>query len=120
MLARFISQRLTELLGQQFVVDNRGGAGSVMGTQILAKATADGYTLGVMDTAFVINPALAAKLPYDAERDFVFIAIIATSPSLIVTHPGLKVRTVQELIALANANPGRSVSVRRAWALQVT
>jgi tripartite-type tricarboxylate transporter receptor subunit TctC len=107
LLARFVSQRLTELLGQQFVVDNRGGAGSVLGTQILAKAAPDGYTLGVMDTAFAINPAYAEKLPYDAERDFAFIAIIATSPSLIVTHPGLKVRTVQELIALAKRQPGK-------------
>ena len=85
LLARFVTQRFTELLGQQFVVDNRGGAGSVLGTQILSKATPDGYTLGVMDTAFAINPAYAEKLPYDAERDFAFIAIIATSPSLIVT-----------------------------------
>ena len=107
LLARFVSQRLTEVLGQQFVVDNRGGAGSVLGTQILAKATPDGHTLGVLDTAFAINPALAAKLPYDAERDFVFIAIIATSPSLLVTHPGLKVRTVQELIAAAKRQPGK-------------
>jgi tripartite-type tricarboxylate transporter receptor subunit TctC len=107
LLGRFVSQRLTELLGQQFVVDNRGGAGSVLGTQILSKATPDGYTLGVMDTAFAINPGLVEKLPYDAERDFVFIAIIATSPSLIVAHPGLKVRTVQELIALAKRQPGK-------------
>jgi tripartite-type tricarboxylate transporter receptor subunit TctC len=107
LLGRFVSQRLTDLLGQQFVVDNRGGAGSVLGTQILSKATADGYTLGVLDTAFAINPGLAEKLPYDAERDFVFIAIIATSPSLIVTNPGLKVRTVQELIALAKRQPGK-------------
>lgn len=107
LLARFISQRLQEQLGQQLVVDNRGGAGSVLGTQILSKATADGYTLGVLDTAFAINHSLAEKLPYDSERDFVFIAIIATSPSLIVTHPGLKVRTVQELIALARRQPGK-------------
>ena len=107
LLARFISQQLQEQLGQQLVVDNRGGAGSVLGTQILSKATADGYTLGVLDTAFAINHSLAEKLPYDSERDFVFIAIIATSPSLIVTHPGLKVRTVQELIALARRQPGK-------------
>jgi tripartite-type tricarboxylate transporter receptor subunit TctC len=107
LLARFVTQRMTELLGQQFVVDNRGGAGSVLGTQILAKATPDGYTLGVFDTAFAINPVLPQKPPYDSERDFVFIAIIATSPSLIVTHPGLKVRTVQELIAAAKRQPGK-------------
>ena len=107
LLARFVSQRLQEQLGQQLVVDNRGGAGSILGTQILSKATADGYTLGVLDTAFAINHSLAENLPYNSERDFVFIAIIATSPSLIVTHPGLKVRTVQELIALAKRQPGK-------------
>jgi len=107
LLARLISHRLSDTLGQQIVVDNRGGAGSVIGTQLVAKAPPDGYTLGLMDTAFAINPALVNKLPYDAERDFVFVAIIATSPSLLVTHPGLKVRTIQELVAAAKQNPGK-------------
>jgi tripartite-type tricarboxylate transporter receptor subunit TctC len=107
LLGRFVAQRLTELLGQQFVIDNRGGAGSVLGTQIVAKAAPDGYTLGIFDTAFAINPALPHKLPYDPEKDFAYIAIIATSPSLLVTHPGLKVRTVQELIAAAKRQPGK-------------
>ncbi len=107
LLGRFVSQRLTDILGQQFIVDNRGGAGSILGTQILAKSTPDGYTLGVLDTAFAINHSFADKLPYDSERDFVFVAIIATSPSLIVTHPGLKVRTVPELIAAAKRQPGK-------------
>ncbi len=107
LLARFVSPRLGELLGQQVVVDNRGGGGSVVGTQILAKSAPDGYTVGVFDTAFAINPSVAEKLPYDSERDFVFIAIIATSPSLLVTRPGLKVRTIQELVALAKSQPGK-------------
>ncbi len=107
LLARFVSPRLGELLGQQVVVDNRGGAGSVLGTQILAKSAPDGYTLAILDTAFAINPSLVEKPSYDAERDFVFIAIIATSPSLIVTHPGLKVRTIQDLVALAKRQPGK-------------
>ena len=110
LLARLVSARLSERLGQQVVVDNRGGAGSVLGAQILAKALADGYTLGLMDTAFAINPSLVDKLPYDAERDFAFVAIIATSPSLLVTHPGLKVRTLQELIAAAKKSPGKITS----------
>lgn len=107
LLARLIAPRLSELLGQQIVVDNRGGAGSILGTQIVAKSLADGYTLGMMDTAFAINPGFADKLPYDADRDFTFVAIIATSPTVMVTHPGLKVRTIQELIAAARANPGK-------------
>ena len=107
LLARFVSPRFSELLGQQVVVDNRGGAGSVVGTQILANAAPDGYTLGVFDTAFAINPSISEKLSYDSERDFVFVAIIATSPSLLITHPGLKVRTIQELVALAKSQPGK-------------
>jgi len=107
LLARLLSPRLTETLGQQIVVDNRGGAGSVLGTQLLAKAPADGYTLGLFDTAFAINPAVLDKLPYVPERDFTFIAIIATSPSLLITHPGLKVRSIQDLIAAAKRSPGK-------------
>ena len=107
LLARLVSQRMGDLLGQQIVVDNRGGAASTLGTQIVAKAAADGYTLGIFDTAFAINPSVTKNLPYDSGRDFAFIAIIATSPSLLVTHPGLKVRTLQELIALAKRRPGQ-------------
>jgi hypothetical protein len=107
LLARLVAPRFSEALGQQVVVDNRGGAGSVLGTQLLAKAVPDGYTLGMMDTAFAINPSLAEKLPYDAERDFSFVGIVATSPSLLVTHPGLKLRTLEELIAAAKRNPGK-------------
>ena len=107
LLARFVSPRLGELLGQQIVVDNRGGAGSVLGTQVLAISAPDGYTLGMFDTAFAINPSIVDKLPYNSERDFVFIAIIATSPSLLVTHPGLKVRSIQELVARARSQPGK-------------
>ena len=107
LLARILTPRLTEALGQQIVVDNRGGAGSIVGTQMVAKSPADGYTIGVFDTAFAINPGFAEKLPYDAERDFTFVAIIATSPTVLVTHPGLKVRTLQELIAAAKASPGK-------------
>ena len=107
LLARLISPRLTELLGQQIVVDNRGGAGSIVGTEMVAKAPPDGYTLGLFDTAFAINPALQEKLPYDARRDFLFISIVATSPTLLVAHAGLKVKTMQEFIAAAKAAPGK-------------
>jgi tripartite-type tricarboxylate transporter receptor subunit TctC len=107
LLARILTTPLSQTLGQQIVVDNRGGAGSIVGTQMLAKSPADGYTIAVFDTAFAINPGFAEKLPYDAERDFAFVAIIATSPTVLVAQPGLKVRTVQDLIAAAKANPGR-------------
>jgi tripartite-type tricarboxylate transporter receptor subunit TctC len=107
LLARLLAPKLTEALGQQIVIDNRGGAGSILGTQIVSRSLADGYTIGIFDTAFAINPGLAEKLPYDAERDFTFVAIIATSPTVLVTHPGLKVKNLQELIAAAKANPGK-------------
>jgi tripartite-type tricarboxylate transporter receptor subunit TctC len=107
LLARLVSPKLSELLGQQIVIDNRGGAASIVGTQIVAKAVPDGYTLGIFDTAFAINPAFADKLPYDAMKDFAFIAIIATSPSLLIANPKLKARTIQDLIAAAKASPGK-------------
>jgi tripartite-type tricarboxylate transporter receptor subunit TctC len=107
LLARLITPRLSENLGQQIVIDNRGGAGSILGTQLIAKAPRDGYTIAMFDTAFAINPGFADKLPYDAERDFTFVAIIATSPTVLVARPGLKARTLAELIAAAKANPGK-------------
>ena len=107
LLARFISPRLGEQLKQQVVVDNRGGAGSMLGTQILAKSAPDGYTLATVDTAFAINPSLMEKLAYDPGRDFTFVAIIATSPSLIVTHPSFKIRSVPDLVAAARRDPGK-------------
>ena len=107
LLARFISPRLGEQLKQQVVVDNRSGAGSMLGTQILAKSAPDGYTLATVDTAFAINPSLVEKLAYDPDRDFTFVAIIATSPSLIVTHPGFKIRSVPDLVAAARRDPGK-------------
>jgi tripartite-type tricarboxylate transporter receptor subunit TctC len=105
-LARIMSPKLVELLGQQIVVDNRGGAGSVIGTDMVARAAPDGYTLGLIDTAFVIQPAVVSRLPYDPVRSFVFIAIIATSPTVLVAHPSLKVKTIPQLVALAKSKPG--------------
>lgn len=105
LLARLISPRLGEVLGQQIVIDNRGGGASILGTDLVAKSPPNGYTIGMMDTAFVINPGFAEKLPYDAERDFTFVAIIATSPTVLVARAGLKLRTLQELVAAAKANP---------------
>ena len=106
LLARLVAPGMGEVLGQQIVIDNRGGGGSIVGTQLLSKSPPDGYTIAMMDTAFAINPGFADKLPYDAERDFAFVAIIATSPTVLVARPGLKVRTLADLIAAAKANPG--------------
>jgi tripartite-type tricarboxylate transporter receptor subunit TctC len=107
LLARLVSPRFSELLGQQIVVDNRGGAGSVVGTEIVAKAASDGYTLGLFDTAFAINRAYLDKLPFDSLKDFAFLAILASSPGLLITHPGLKTKTIPELVAFAKRYPNK-------------
>jgi tripartite-type tricarboxylate transporter receptor subunit TctC len=107
LLARLVTPKLSELLGQQIVVDNRGGAAGVVGAQIVAKAVPDGYTLGLFDTAFAINPGFAEKLPFDSLKDFAFLAILATSPGMIITSPGTKIRSIQELVAFAKKYPGK-------------
>ena len=105
-LARVVVPRLIPVLQQQVIIDNRGGAASNIGTDMVAKAAPDGYTVGLFDTAFVINPTLYAKLPFDPRRDFRAVMVIATGPSVLVVHPSLGVSTVKELIALAKAKPG--------------
>ena len=106
-LARAISARLTETLGQQFIVDNRGGAGGLIGGQIAATSDADGYTLflGSMG-GLAHNPALRPNLPYNPVRDFAGVTLLVTSPFILVVHPGLPANSVRELIALARAKPG--------------
>jgi tripartite-type tricarboxylate transporter receptor subunit TctC len=104
--ARVVTQRLAETLGQPIVVDNRPGAGSLNGTETVAKAPADGYTLLVVAASFTINPALHAKLPFDPVRDFAPVTRLAALPHILVVHPTLPVKSVKELIALAKAKPG--------------
>jgi tripartite-type tricarboxylate transporter receptor subunit TctC len=106
-MIRAIAPELGELLGQQIVVDNRPGGGTVIGTHIVATSRPDGYTLLVADTAYVVNPFLVAKLPYDTLRDFVPVApVSSSSTTLLVVHPSVPVRSVKELIALARTRPG--------------
>jgi tripartite-type tricarboxylate transporter receptor subunit TctC len=106
-LARLIQPHLDRELGQAFVVDNRGGGASQVGTQAIGTAAPDGYTIGVIDSAFVINPGLfAGKLPYDTQRDFAPVSLLATTPLVLVVHPAVPANTAQELVALAKAKPG--------------
>ena len=105
-VARTIAQKLAEGQGQQVVVDNRGGAGGVIGTELAARAPSDGYTLLMVSASHVINPGLR-KLPYDTEKDFTAISIVADVPVILVVHPSLPVRTMPELVALAKAKPGQ-------------
>lgn len=105
--ARTVAQKLGERLGQQVVVDNRGGASTIIGTEIVAKALPDGYTLISAPFNFAVNPSLFRKLPYDPARDFRTVALLGMTPIVLVVHPSVPSRSVRELIALARANPGK-------------
>ena len=106
-VGRLVALRLGEGLGQQIVVDNRGGGGQVIATELGARATPDGYTLLMVSAAHGINPGLLKKLPYDSIKDFAPISLIADSPLVFAAHPSLGVSNIRELIALAKARPGR-------------
>ena len=104
--ARTIDAKLSEGLCRQVVIDNRPGAGSTIGTDLVAKATPDGYTLLMSDTTFGIVPGLYAKLPYDAQRDFQPVTQITGVPVGLVIHPALPAHSVKDLVALAKSKPG--------------
>ncbi len=107
-IARLVGQKLGERLGQQIVIDNRGGAGGVIGTEMAARATPDGYTLTMGTTStHVINVGVYAKLKYDPLKDFDPITLVATTPYLLVLNPGVKANTLAEFIALAKSQPGK-------------
>ncbi|MCK1691893.1 tripartite tricarboxylate transporter substrate binding protein [Bradyrhizobium sp. 145] len=107
-IARLISPEMERTLGQPFIVDNRGGGASMVGTQAVATASPDGHTIGIVDSAFVINPSLfRAKLPYNTKTDFGPISLLATSPLVLVVHPSVPANTLQEFVALAKAQPGK-------------
>jgi tripartite-type tricarboxylate transporter receptor subunit TctC len=103
-MARYIGGALTERLGKQFVVDNRPGAEGIIGTEMVARANPDGYTLLMASTAFVMNPAVM-KLPYDSIKDFDFVATFGRAPVVITVGPSAKVGTLKELVALAKSKP---------------
>jgi len=106
-IARIVGERLSAVLGQPVVVDNRAGAGGVVGTSIAARAAPDGHTLALVFVSHAINPHVYEKLPYDTARDFSPIALAAVSPNVVVVNPALPVKSIPELIALAKAQPGR-------------
>src|ERR1700675_1157154 len=103
--ARFLGQRLQEALGQSFIVDDRPGAGSIIGTEIVAKAPADGYTLLLMSNTHTVNESLVAKKPFTLMKDFVPVAPINYSDLVLVVHPSLPVKSIKELVALAKSKP---------------
>ncbi len=103
--ARALGQGFTEAWGQQVIVDNRPGAGGLIGSEMVAKAVPDGYTLLMAYTSHVTNPALWTRIPYDTQRDFAPVAMVATVPSVLIVHPSLPVRSVRELIEFAKRRP---------------
>jgi tripartite-type tricarboxylate transporter receptor subunit TctC len=106
-LARLLGSKLSTLLGQPVLVDNKPGADTQIGTALVAQAPADGYTIGVLTSTIAINKALYPNLPYDAAKDFTPVANIAISPYYLVSWPGLEAKTLKDLIALAKKKPGQ-------------
>ena len=104
--ARYMAERLSEAFGKQFVIDNRAGANGMIGMEIVARSPADGYTLAAVPNTFTATPALFAKVPYDALKDFQGVSVISESPMLLVASPSLPAANVKELIALAKSRPG--------------
>jgi tripartite-type tricarboxylate transporter receptor subunit TctC len=105
-VGRLVATQLSTRLGKQFIVDNRGGAGGTVGTELAANAPKDGYTLLVVSLAHTVNPWLY-KLPYDPIKAFAPIAIVASAPNVIVVHPSLPVHSVKELVDMARQQPGK-------------
>jgi tripartite-type tricarboxylate transporter receptor subunit TctC len=104
--ARMIGQKLNAALGQPVIVDNRPGAGSIVGTDLVAKATPDGYTLLVVASSITLNPTLHKNLPFDPVRDLAPITQLSSFPNMLVVHPAVPVKTVKDVIALAKTKPG--------------
>jgi len=107
-IGRIVAQKLGEALGQQIIVDNRGGASGQLAAELVSKAAPDGYTIMMAHIAAIaILPSLVAKLPYDAQKDFAPISLAAIGPNLLVVHPSVPAKNVKELVALAKSRPGQ-------------
>jgi tripartite-type tricarboxylate transporter receptor subunit TctC len=106
-LARMLGPKLSEAIGQPVVIDNRPGAGGNLGTDQAARAAADGYTIVIASNQVTINPGLGQKLPFDIERDFAPIALVASVPMLLVVHPSVPAKSTAEFLALAKSQPGK-------------
>jgi len=106
-IGRMLAQKMSEQLGQNVVVDNRGGGNTIIGSELMAKAPPDGHTVLIIAAGHTINPSLYPKLPYDTARDFAPVSLVGDGAYVLVAHPGAGVNTVPELIAAAKAKPGQ-------------
>jgi tripartite-type tricarboxylate transporter receptor subunit TctC len=106
-IARIVSQKLSDTLGQQFYVENVGGAGGNTAAGQVARAPADGYTIMAISTGFVVNPSLYARVPYDPVKDFAPVTLVAASPNVVVVNPSVPAKTIPELVQLIKNNPGK-------------
>ncbi len=106
-LARLVGQRLSDTLNQQFIVENRPGAGTNIGTNYVAKSSPDGYTILLMTVANAINPSMSSNLPFDIEKDFSPIVLAGFASNILVINPRLQVKNIQEYVALAKSKPGK-------------
>ncbi|MEW6334373.1 MAG: tripartite tricarboxylate transporter substrate binding protein [Thermodesulfobacteriota bacterium] len=106
-IARSIGTELSKNLGVTVVIENRGGAGGMLGSEIVAKAPPDGYTIMMVSASHVINPSMQKRIPYDTINDFAGISMVADVPTVLVVHPSVQAKTLKELIALARANPDK-------------
>lgn len=106
-LGRIVAEKFSEKLSQPFVADNRAGANTVVGSEIVARATPDGHTLLIVSASIAVNPSLVRKLPYDTERDFTPVGLVAGGPYLMVIHPAVPAKSVSEFIAWAKAQQGK-------------
>jgi tripartite-type tricarboxylate transporter receptor subunit TctC len=107
LMARLVGQKISEALGQPIVFENKPGANAVIGTDAVAKAAPDGYTIGTVIAAHAVNATLNPKLPYDTMKDLTYVSLMSVAPLILIAHPSLKANNMQEFIALAKARPGQ-------------
>jgi tripartite-type tricarboxylate transporter receptor subunit TctC len=106
-IGRIVAEKLSDRLGQPVIVDNRGGANMVVGSEIVAQSNADGHTLLIVAAGFAVNPSIRTKLPYDSARDFAPVGLVGGGPYLLVVHPSVPAKTVNEFIAWVKSKPGQ-------------
>ena len=107
LMARLVGQKISEAVGQPIVFENKPGANAIIGTDAVAKAAPDGYTIGTVIAAHAVNATLNPKLPYNTMKDFTYVSLMSVAPLIMIAHPSLPANNIKELIALAKSKPGQ-------------